>query len=48
MLLGFILFGAPLGLPGITSGLLVGAGVALYSRPVPAAVRAAQEELKIV
>jgi len=46
MLLGFLFFRVPLGLSGLISGLLVGAGVALYSRPVP--VRVAEEELKIV
>lgn len=47
MLLGFLLFGAPLGLSGLTSATLVGAGVALYARPVP--VRPLPEdELKIV
>lgn len=46
MLLGFLFFRVPLGLSGLISGLLVGAGVALYSRPVP--VRAAEDELKIV
>lgn len=45
MLLGFLFFGVPVGLTGLISGLLVGAGVALYSRPVPVA---AEEELKIV
>eukprot|EP00435_Cladocopium_sp_Y103_P006063 s2872_g1.t4 len=46
MLFGFLFFGAPLGLTGLISGLLVGVGVALYSRPVPA--RVAEDELKIV
>lgn len=46
MLLGFLFFGAPLGLSGLISGLLVGAGVALYSRPVPVLV--AEDELKVV
>lgn len=46
MLLGFLFFRVPLGLSGLISGLLVGAGVALYSRPVP--VRVAEDELKIV
>lgn len=46
MLLGFLLFGTPLGFTGIVSCLLVGAGVALYSRPVPA--RVSEDELKIV
>ena len=47
MLLGFMLFGAPLGVTGVASATLVGSGVALYSRPVPPPP-SAEDELKIV
>ncbi|CAE7202344.1 senju [Symbiodinium natans] len=47
-LLGFLLFGAPLGVAGVASAALVGSGVALYSRPVPVRPPSAEDELKIV
>ena len=47
MLLGFVLFGAPLGVAGAASAALVGSGVALYSRPMPVPP-GAEDELKIV
>lgn len=47
MLLGFLLFGAPLGLSGLLAATLVGAGVALYARP-PRQRPSGEEELKIV
>eukprot|EP00440_Ansanella_granifera_P001343 gb/GFBE01001446.1/.p1 GENE.gb/GFBE01001446.1/~~gb/GFBE01001446.1/.p1 ORF type:complete len:327 (+),score=59.05 gb/GFBE01001446.1/:1-981(+) len=46
MILGFLLFGAPLGLAGFVAAVLVGCGVALYSRP--AAVVPSQDLPKVV